>query len=142
MIFRVASRTLAAASAVLVLLTIGCRDATAPGRDTGLATGTYGLVAVSGRGPTAGRFTLTRDGQATRRVQYGSPDDPGLEYVATGSFALVRPNTIAFALHEGGGPAGHVWHVRGVWRGEEFSIRHPDPADGPDVIETYRRLAE
>ena len=137
-----ASRALVASSAVLVLLTIGCRDAAAPGCDAGLAAGTYTLAAVSGRGPTVGRFTLTSDGQATRRVQYGTPHDPGLEYVATGSFALVRPNTIAFALHESGGPAGHVWHVRGVWRGEEFSIRHPDPADGPDVIETYRRLAQ
>ena len=141
MIFRAASRALVASSAVLALLTIGCRDAAAPDHDTGIAAGTYTLVAVSGRGPTAGRFTLTSDGQATRRVQYGTPDDPGMEHVATGSFALVRPNTIAFALREGAGPAGHVWHVRGVWRGHAFSIRHPDPADGPDVIETYRRFA-
>ena len=40
-----------------------------------------------------------------------------------------------FSLNE----TGYTWPVRGEWRGSSFTIRYPDPADGPDIVETYVR---
>jgi hypothetical protein len=107
--------------------------------DPQIAAGTYVLEAVSGRGPVSGAFVLTGSGGAERRVQYAPPRGTGArEYVATGTFRL-RAYSIDFALREDEGRSPYVWRPRGEWSAGRFNIRHPDPADGPDIVETYRR---
>jgi hypothetical protein len=133
-------RSVAATVAGLALLTLGCRTSMAPELDASLAAGTYALEAVKGRGPVSGSFVLTGDGQATRRVQYSVAGVTGPQYVAVGTFALFPDDTIVFDLREDSGRAASVWHVRGTRAGVRLRIRYPDSLDGPDVVETYRRL--
>jgi hypothetical protein len=107
--------------------------------DPRLAAGLYVLDAVSGRGPVRGSFVLTSSGGAERRVQYAAPlGTPGRDYVARGTFQLYA-DRIEFALREDGGRSPHVWRPRAERSAGGFSLRHPDPADGPDIVETYRR---
>jgi hypothetical protein len=113
----------------------GCHDGpTTPRVLLAAAAGTYELQTVIGRGPATGRFVLTADGGAERRVRYVVSSQ--VEHVATGTFAI-GPDGIAFSLTES--PGDYAWPVRGEWRGTSFTIRYPDPADGPDIVETYRR---
>jgi hypothetical protein len=116
-----------------VAFAAACSDSTAP--TPVQVAGVYSLESVSGRGPVAGSFTLTADGRAERRVRYAT--DP-TEIVFIGSFT-VDGTTIAFNLVPGNMPAAFVWPVAGQWLGSQFTIKYPDPADGPDIIETYRR---
>lgn len=125
--------------AFLVLLTViaaACQDGTGtsgPPNAT-ILPGTYVLESVQGRGPNSGTFELTRSGAAVRRVMYST----ATEYVASGSYMIVG-DTIHFALRENGGQSQYVWRTRGVVTAVRFNIRHPDPGDGPDIVETYRR---
>ena len=98
------------------------------------AAGVYVLESVSGRGPAEGTFILGADGQAQRQVRYAG--NPSL-FVAVGTWRI-EANEIAFGLQENPKDA-YMWPVRGEWRGTGFTIRYPDPADGPDIMETYRR---
>ena len=133
------SRALATALGALAGFGAGCRAATAPVLDPRVAAGTYVLDAPVPRGPLAGSFVLTGDGQASRRVEYaGVSGGPPREVAAAGTFTLVRPDSIAFELREG---ATGVWRVGGLRTGARFTIRYPHPADG-EVVETYRRLDE
>lgn len=102
------------------------------------AAGVYALESVSGRGPASGTFTLTADGRALRQVRYASAGNP-LGQTFVGSFAI-DGTSIAFNLVPGDTPAAYVWPVRGKWLGSQFTITYPDPADGPDIVERYRRL--
>jgi len=102
------------------------------------AAGVYGLASVSGRGPSSGTFTLTADGRAERLTRYTSLGSP-LDQRFIGSFTIDGAR-IAFNLVPGDTPAAYVWPVSGQWLGSEFTITSPDPADGPDIIEHYRRL--
>lgn len=63
-------RALGMALGVLAGFGGGCRAGTAPVLDARAAAGTYVLDAAVPRGPAAGSFVLTGDGQASRRVQY------------------------------------------------------------------------
>jgi hypothetical protein len=98
------------------------------------AAGTYVLESVSGRGPAEGTFLLGADGQAQRQVRYAG--NPSL-FVMVGTWRI-EAGEIAFGLQENPVQA-FMWPVRGEWRGTGFTIRYPDPADGPDIVETYRR---
>ena len=98
------------------------------------AAGTYVLESVSGRGPAEGTFLLGADGQAQRQVRYAG--DPSL-FVMVGTWQI-EDGEIAFGLQENPVQA-YMWPVRGEWLGTGFTIRYPDPADGPDIVETYRR---
>ena len=100
----------------------------------GGAAGTYVLESVSGRGPAEGTFILGADGWAQRLVRY--PGNSSLS-VMVGSWRI-ESGEISFGLQENPINA-YMWPVRGEWRGTGFTIRYPDPADGPDIIETYRR---
>lgn len=113
----------------------GCTDTTVPSVTPVEAAGIYTLTSVSGRGPASGTFTLTADQRVERRVRYAN--DPA-EVVFVGSFSLDATG-IAFTLIPGDRPATYVWPVRGEWRGSELTISYPDPADGPDIVEHYRR---
>jgi len=101
------------------------------------AAGTYVLQSVSGRGPASGTFTLTADGRADRQARYtlqGSPFDQHL----IGSFRI-DGQQIAFNLVPSDASASFFWPVTGEWLGSEFTITYPDPADGPDIVERYRK---
>jgi len=114
----------------------GCHDGpTTPRVLLDAAAGTYDLQTVIGRGPATGRFVLTADGGAERRVRYVVSSQ--VENVATGTFAI-DVDGIVFSLTDTSSPT-YAWPVRGEWRGTSFTIRYPDPADGPDIVETYRR---
>jgi hypothetical protein len=99
-----------------------------------VVAGTYVLESVSGRGPAEGTFLLGSDGWAQRQVRYAGSSS--LE-VMVGTWQ-VDDGEIAFALQYNPVNA-FMWPVRGEWRGGGFTIRYPDPADGPDIVETYRR---
>jgi len=101
------------------------------------AAGVFVLESVTGRGPATGTFTLTADGGAERQAHFtslGSPFDQHL----IGSFQI-NGDSIAFMLRPSDRPASYVWPVSGQWLGAEFTIRYPDPADGPDIVERYRK---
>jgi len=117
-----------------VALAAACSDSTAPTPEH--AAGVYTLESVSGRGPTSGSFTLTADGRAERRVRYANIAN---EIVYICSFQLDGA-TIAFNLIPGTMPADFVWPVSGQWLGSQFTITYPDAADGPNIVEGYRRL--
>jgi hypothetical protein len=119
------------AAAVLAIST-GC-DGESTTRPDAVA-GTYVLESVSGRGPAEGTFLLGSDGWAQRQVRYAG--NPNL-YVMVGTWQIAA-GEIAFGLQENPVQA-YMWPVRGEWRGTGFTIRYPDPADGPDIVETYRR---
>jgi len=122
------------ATAVLALVAAACDGATAPST-TDDAAGSYVLESVSGRGPVSGSMTLTARGGVERRVRYAASP---AEHSATGTFAIT-PDGVAFDLLEQAAPSGPAWQVRGEWTGRGFSIRYPDAADGPDIVETFRR---
>ena len=121
------------ATTVLACAAITCGGATAPSTSND-AAGFYVLESVTGRGPVSGSMTLTADGRAERRVRYASSP---AELSASGTFAITPPG-IAFVLHESVA-SSYAWQVQGEWNGRRFTIRYPDPADGPDIVETFRR---
>ena len=123
---------------LLVSLTACDRGSTAPrARD---AAGTYTLPAVRGRGPATGVVTLTATGDAERRVRYQlNTGTLSSEYVARGTFQLRPDGTVDLRLREDDGQSAYVWRPVAEWHDGVLSISHPDPADGPDIMETYQR---
>jgi hypothetical protein len=102
--------------------------------------GTYVLTSVSGRGPATGIVTLSVAGAAERRVRYqlsGAGLSP--EYVARGTYRARADGTIDLRLREDDGQSPYVWQPLAEFSGNLVRIRHPDPADGPEIIETYQR---
>lgn len=127
------------AVAASTLVTGGCRDTTRPEVNPSVVAGTYVLAAVSGRGPVSGTIVLTAVGGAERRVQYAASGGAlGPEYVAVGTFRA-QADSISFTLREDGGRSPYEWNLRGERLADGFTIRYGDPADGPDIVETYRR---
>ena len=101
------------------------------------AAGVYVLQSVSGRGPTSGTITLTADGRADRQarfVSFGTTIDQHF----VGGFRI-DGQIIEFNLVPQDPPADFFWPVTGQWLGSEFTIEYADPADGPDIIERYRK---
>jgi hypothetical protein len=104
------------------------------------ASGTYVLESVTGRGPAAGTVLLTPTGQAVRRVRYAqaaavlSP-----EWIARGTFSIAGSGVLDLRLREDDGRSTHVWRPSATLVHSVLRIRHPDPADGPDIVESYRR---
>jgi hypothetical protein len=133
------TRILRSAAVGAMVLAASCDgEMTAP-RTPVEAAGTYVLASVSGRGPTSGSITLYPDGKADRRVQY-APSGGAAQSWEMGTYEM-DVQGITFTLREATA-ASSVWSwlVRGQWVGSGFSISYPDPADGPDIVETYRRL--
>ena len=123
---------LLAAAVLAVGAGCGAEDATQP--ETGNPAGVYVLESVSGRSPAEGTFILGADGWATRQVRYAGNSSAS---VMVGSWR-VEAGEISFGLQTNPTNA-YMWPVRGEWRGTGFTLRYPDPADGPDIVETYRR---
>ncbi len=133
-------RPLAALAAVLVLPACEAGwPSTEPTEPRG--AGVYVLQAVSGRGPATGSTILRPDGTAERRVRYAE-DGARLsaEHVAHGTYALRPDGTLRLRLREDAGRSPHVWEPAARLVADELELRHPDPADGPDIVERYRRL--
>jgi len=119
----------------------GCRDINRPQTDVAAVVGTYVLESFTGRyAPVSGTIVLTSDARAERRVRYSTAvADSTREYVTTGTFELHSGDTIDLLLKEACGTSVCVWNVRGTRTGDRFTIRYPDPADGPPITETYHR---
>ena len=137
---RLSLRTLAVVMPALVslALTTACGDSATAPLTPSEAAGVYTLVSVSGRGPATGTFVLSADGAATRSVKYPTSGST-VEFVMTGAYTLDDAGGILFTLSESA-ISSYMWPVRGEWRGSSFSISYPDPADGPEIVETYQRL--
>ena len=130
-------KTTRIALAVLGATLWGCSDATAPAADI---DGIYVLESVSGRGPAFGTLILTRQGYAERRVRFRESNG-GLskEYLARGSAELQSDYTIALELREIGVASDFMWTPAARLVDGTVEIRHPDPADGPEIVERYRK---
>ena len=135
------SRTSQFVVAALALGISACHDESPPVEiGPGLVAGTYVLESATARGPVAGTFVLTGAASAERRVQYSTPGGAlSSDYVAVGTFTLRSTDTLEFALREDGGRSVNVWRFLGARTGDHFTVHFPDPADGPDIVETYRR---
>ena len=124
--------------AALLLLAASCSaDGTGP-----LAApyaGTYVLTSVSGHGAATGSVTLSRAGDAERRVRFQQGGGLSPEYVARGTIHLRLDGTADLQLREDDGRSPYVWRPLAKLTAGELTIRYPDPADGPDIVETYRR---
>ena len=127
------------ALAVTLASTVACSgDGAGPG--SVIAYGTYSLESTSGRGPAAGTVTLSPLARAERRVRYALADGRlSTEYVARGTFRVAGDGTVDLRLREDDGRSAHVWRPRTQLIGGVLRLRHPDPADGPDIVESYRR---
>lgn len=132
-------RTLRILATLLATLT-ACDGSSSSEPVPALASGTYALVAVSGRGPATGVFIVSNDGDAERRVRSRLPSgELSAEYVARGTIAVRTDGTIDLQLREDSGRAVYIWRPAAYVQGGALVLRHPDPADGPDIVETYRR---
>ena len=101
------------------------------------AAGTYVLQSVTGRGPSSGTFILTADGHAERQAHFTSQGSPFDQHLI-GSFRIEK-EFIAFNLTPSDQPGDVFWPVTGQWLGSEFTITYADPADGPAIVERYRK---
>lgn len=120
---------------VLAVALSACADE--PTVSPAQAAGTYVLTSVSGRGPSTGTLTLTANGRADRQAHFTSQGSPFDQHLV-GSFRI-EGDSIAFMLTPTDKSADFVWPVTGQWLGTEFTLQYPDPADGPAVVERYRR---
>lgn len=102
--------------------------------------GTYLMTGVSGPGPVSGSITLTSSGDAERRVRYRSSSGVlSSDYVAIGVFQTRTDGTIDLRLREDGGQSQYVWQPLTELRGRVLTVSSLDPADGPNIVETYER---
>jgi hypothetical protein len=125
----------------ILLLTLSACERGIVGPESALVAGTYVMTAVSGRGPTTGSITLSWWGEAERRVRYRqSTGTLSSEYVARGTFQVRADGTVDLRLREDDGQSPHVWRPFAQLDGGVLVLRHPDPADGPDIVETYQRV--
>ena len=111
-----------------------------PGPPAESVAGTYMMTTVTGRGPATGSVTLSAAGEAERRVRYRhSGGELSSEYVARGTFQVRADGTVDLRLRENDGQSPYVWRPLARLNENTLSLRHPDPADGPDIVETYER---
>jgi hypothetical protein len=142
------SRSVAVAAALVAeLLAVACGAASRSQQPLDVA-GDYGLESVSGATvPTTGlgailrgTLTLAPNGSATRRVTYQlSGVAPEKEFIARGTFAIAG-DSILLALVEDAAHPERVWRPRAILESGELTLRYPHPADGPDIVEVFRRL--
>jgi hypothetical protein len=122
-----------------VLASASCRNAL--DSDQSSVVGSYVLDSVSGRGPTVGSMLLLPSGQVERKVRYRQPDGSlSNEYVALGTFHLTEASSLEIGLREDGGTSSYVWKPLAALRDGMLSLEYPDPADGPNIVERYKRL--
>lgn len=122
-----------------------CQNSLRPDRskqpDQTIAVGSYVLDSVSGRGPASGSMVLLLGGRAERRVRYRQADGSlSTEYVAIGTFRVTEAQNLEIGLRENGGASTYVWKPLSALRDGVLSLEYGDPADGPNIIEMYKRL--
>ena len=119
---------------------VGCDGSGTMALAPRLAQSLYGLESTSGRGAASGTVVLSADGTAERRARYTQPGG-GLsaENIARGTFQMGAGGTVDLQLREDGGRSSYVWRPRAVLIGAVLQLRYPDPADGPAIVESYRR---
>jgi len=135
--FRNAAVVGAVVGAVAMLAACGGEDAAAP--DVATVAGSYVLESVNGRGPASGTLVLTPIGVAERRVRYEHAGILSAELVARGSYRVGRDGRVELELREDAGRSSYTWRPRAELRDGVLRLQHPDPADGPDIVESYRR---
>ena len=85
-------------------------------------------------------MVLTSGGQVERKVRYRQPDGSlSSEYVALGTFHVTETSSLEIGLHEDGGKSPYIWKPLATLRDGVLSLEYPDPADGPNIIEMYKR---
>lgn len=127
-------------AAMLIPLLAACERGVAPGPPPSEVAGTYVMTTVSGRGPETGSLSLSPFGDAVRRVRYRQAGgELSAEHIARGRFLVRADGTVDLRLREDDGRAPHEWRPLARLSNDVFVLRHPDPADGPDIIETYER---
>jgi hypothetical protein len=52
---------------------------------------------------------------------------------------LQPDETIDLQLREDDRQSASIWHPFAQWHDGVLVLHHPDPADGPDIVETYKR---
>lgn len=125
---------------ILAVLALAACEPVTAGLPPSSVAGTYVMVAVTGRGPAEGSVALSSIGAAERRVRYRQSNGSlSAEYVARGTFQVRADRTVDLRLREDAGRSPYVWRPLARVGDGVFVLRHPDPADGPDIIETYER---
>jgi hypothetical protein len=111
--------------------------------------GTYQLVSVNGRAvPTAGlgavlagSIVLAADGRATRTIRHQlSGVAAERDFVSTGTFTATS-DRVVFALIEDPARPGLVWRPDAALVDGVLTLRYPNPADGPEIVEVYHHSA-
>jgi hypothetical protein len=126
--------------AILTVVLSACERVVAAGPSPSEVAGTYVMTTVSGRGPVTGSLSLSPLGDVVRRVHYRqSSGELSPEYIARGRFQVRADGTVDLRLREDDGRSPHEWRPLARLNDGVFTLRHPDPADGPDIIETYER---
>lgn len=82
----------------------------------------------------SGSIELTLAGTAERRVTYIIAARETV-YVNRGTYRVGKRGVVDLRLAE----QVNEWRPRTTLIGDVLTIRHPHPADGPDVVEVYRR---
>jgi hypothetical protein len=122
----------------LVFVSASCRNSAEPNQR--LAVGAYFLESVSGRGPVAGSMLLIPGGQVERRVRYRQPDGSlSSDYIAVGTYRVTGTSDLEIGLRENGGTSTYVWKPLAKFSDGVLSLQYPDPADGPNIVERYKR---
>ena len=125
-------------AAILLVLPACHADSTEP--DGARVEGIYLLKSVSGNGAVTGSMTLLEGGTAERRVRYRkSNNELTREYLSRGTFQLRANATIDLEMRDDDGRSLYAWRTRGQLSGGVLQLRFGDPADGPDIIETFQR---
>jgi hypothetical protein len=126
--------------AVLPVVLLACERGVDAGPPASEVAGIYAMTTVTGRGPEVGTLTLFPTGDATRRVRYRESNGVlSADHVARGTFLVRADGTVDLRLREDDGRAPHEWRPLARLNDGVFVLRHPDPADGPDIVETYER---
>jgi hypothetical protein len=129
--------------AVLCLTTASaCSDSTGPRFTRDYRLITVNGVAVPSSGVHAalgGSIRLERNGTAIRRVTY-QMDTAGTqrEFIAVGTYRI-SGTRLVLGLREDNGKSEYVWRPFATLKNDVITIQHPDPADGPDIVEVYTR---
>lgn len=122
------------------LAVAACGDALGPAD----AAGTYHLqladppAADPGYRASAGTLVLGADGRAAWHVEYAQAGRGAVAYDYRGTFVL-RRDSVHLALTQPSARTEGVWRPAGVRQGALLTFRYGHPADGPDIIEVYRR---
>ena len=126
--------------AILALVLSACERVVPAGPPPSEVAGTYVMTTVNGRGPVTGSLSLSPFGDAVRRVHYRqSSGELSPEYIARGRFQVRADGTVDLRLREDDGRSPHEWRPLARLNDGVFTLRHRDPADGPDIVETYQR---